>query len=106
MTGREGPTWPLQALWGSKFTQLVDLGTLFCVCVSEAGRWKGLCNWATGKHTRTFLDLIESPRVAILSIPGAEGSLNPRAGFGRGNLGGTALTEREVRKVRDILDMI
>lgn len=41
VTGKEGPTWPLQALWGSKFTQLVDLGTLFCVCVSEAGDGKG-----------------------------------------------------------------
>lgn len=77
------------------------------VCQKQGG-WKGLCNWATGKHTttRTFLDLTKNPRVAILSIPGAEGSLNPRAGFRRGNLGGTALIKREVRKELDILDMI
>lgn len=75
------------------------------VCQKQGG-WKGLCTRDTGRHTatRAFLDPIESPRIAIPFHPGAKGSLTPRAGFMGGNLGGTALIERELRKVLDILD--
>lgn len=36
----EGPRCPLKALSSSKVTELIDSGTLFCVCASKAGKLK------------------------------------------------------------------
>lgn len=86
----------------------MDLGhSVLCLCVRSREDGKGYVTGtrADTQATRAFLDLIKSPRVAIPFISDAKGSLDPRAGFMRGNLGVTALTRREVSKVLDILDM-
>lgn len=55
--------------------------------VKQSGDWEK-------QATRAFLVLTEGPRVAIPSILGANGGLNPKAGFTRGNLELTVLIEK------------